>query len=161
MTDPQHTFIVKLATDKEIKEMELLTREHLSRFNMEPSDIKTVSANFAVPGYLYEEIGEASSIHPCAGSACAVFIDPDGHQCSIDDIIYYDRNPHRSHTGGQPHWNNEIRYMRDGKEIDRTKRIVSHIIQDAAQIEVETNFDGNVNRQEILRDQPVKKTHSC
>jgi len=157
--EPSHSFKIKVVTAKETYEEELLKQEHLSRFYMKPNDIKTVSANYAVPGYLYEELGVASLAHPCAGSACAVFQDPYGHQCSIDYIAYYDSNPHQSHAGGQPHWNSEIRYVKDSNVIGKTKVVTAHIVEDTPEIEIISNCDGSVNTQKVLRDQPVKKQH--
>jgi hypothetical protein len=94
--EPSHSFKIKVVTAKEMYEEELLKPEHLSRFGMKPNDIKTVSANYAVPGYLYEELGVASLAHSCAGSACAVFQDPYGEQCSIDYIAYRVHQEHDS-----------------------------------------------------------------
>ena len=153
------SFKITVKTAKEIYEEELLKQEHLSRFNMNPNDIKTVSVNYAVPGYLYEELGVASLAHSCAGSACAVFQDPYGHQCSIDYIAYYDSNPHKTHAGGQPHWNSEIRYVKDGNIIGKIKEVTAHIMEDTPEIEIISNCEGSVNRQKVLRDQPVKKQH--
>jgi len=122
--EPSHSFIIKLATDKEMHEMELLTEENLSRFGMKPNDIVSVSAKFAVPGYPYEELGVASPAHPCAGSACAIFRHPYGDECSIDFISFYDSNPKGRHAGGQPHWNNEIRFTKNGVPISVTKKVI-------------------------------------
>ena len=153
------SFKVKLATYRETHEIELLTEENLSRFNIKRSDIKNVSANFAVPGDLYEEPGVAKRAHPCAGSVCAVFQDPCGNECSLDCIVYHDRNPHQSHEGGLQHWNVELRWMSNGIELKRSNKVVPHIIEDAPELEIISNCDGSVKRQKVLRDQPVKKQH--
>lgn len=153
-----HSFKVKLATDRETHEIELLTEKHLSRFPVKPNDIKNVSANFAVPGDLYEEPGVARLAHPCAGSACAVFQDTYGNQYSIDYIVYYDSNPRQSHEGGLPHWNTELRYMKNGAKIGKIeKEGIPHMLEDTSEIEIISNCDGSINKQKVLRDQPIKK----
>ena len=152
-----HSFSIKLATDKQMHEIELLTEENLRIFGMKANDIKIVSVNFAVKGYLYEELGVARPTHPCAGSACAVFQDPYGNENSLDCIIYHDPNVRRSHADGLPHWNVELRCMKNGIEINRSNEVVPHIIEDASEIEITSNCDGSVDKQKILRDQPVQK----
>jgi len=157
--ESSHSFKIKVVTAKEIYVEELLREEHLSIFGMKPSDIKAVSANYAVPGYLYEELGVASMEHPCASSACAVFQDPYDHPCSIDYIVYYDNNPYQTHANGQHHWNSEIRYVKNGKVLGKAekKEVSAHILKDTPEVEITSNCDGGINKKKVPRDQPVKK----
>jgi hypothetical protein len=104
----EHVFKVTVKTSKDEKTIDLLTPENLQVFGMTLNDITSISANYAVPGYLDEEIGIARIDHPCAGSACVVFQDPYGQQCSIDFTAYHNRNPYGRHAEGKPHWNNEV-----------------------------------------------------
>jgi hypothetical protein len=151
-----HSFKVKVVTAKETYEQELLTPDNLRRFDMQPSDITMVSPNYAVPGYLYEEVNVASATHPCAGSACAVFPDPYGRICSIDYIAYHDSNPFKKHAGGKEHWNGEVRFVRDGEIINKIRPDDGHILEDTPEIEIISICDGIVNRQNVLRDQPIQ-----
>ena len=152
-----HSFKITVVTAKQIHEQELLTADNLRHFDMQPSDITTVTPQYAVPGYLYEEINVASENHPCAGSACAVFPDPYGHECSIDYIAYHDRNPHKSHASGKEHWNSEVRFVREGDIIFWDKKpVIGHILEDTPDIEIISICDGIENKQRVSRDQPIK-----
>ncbi len=132
--------------------MELMKDDELSAFNLGVPQINDVTGCYDVPGYLYEELGEASSVHPCAGSACMMFHDPLGQLCSIDVIAYYDYNPKGIHANGKPHWNFEKRFMKDGQEIGRSKGFCGHVVADCAEITIESEFDGKLHSQTVRRD---------
>ena len=140
---------VVVASEHSSHEFNLLDDIHLQPFGLTTEQIREPDVNFDVPGYLYEEKGEASPNHPCAGSACATFIDPYGRHCSVDFISYYDRNSSTSHAEGKPHWNNEIRYVRDGQEIHRTKEFDGHVMEDAGLIILTTQY-GDINREQTI-----------
>jgi hypothetical protein len=157
----EHSCKVKLVTDKQVHEIELLSEENLAKLVVKAKDIRNVIPVFAVPGYLYEEANVANINHPCAGSACVNFQDQyHSHSYSIDLIAYHDDNLPRSHFHGEPHWNTEIRYMKDNVELGRVPEGVSHTMKDAPSLEIETNCDGGIHHQEVLRDQSVHKKHT-
>jgi hypothetical protein len=153
---PIHTFKVKLATEhKSWVEIDLLDDAKLSVFSVTAQQVRDVSICYDVPGYLYEEIGEASTTHPCAGSACVIFTDPHGQVCSNDFIVYYDYNPgkNKHHAEGKLHWNVEIRRMRNGQEIAlRDKSFDGHQIKDSSDITLTAEFKGITHNQIIQRE---------
>ncbi len=147
------TFKVRFVGASELlTEMDLLTDKELEPFGIRAADIGHVTECFAVPGYLYEEMGEASASHPCAGSVCMGFQDQLGQRFSVDVIAYYDRNPLMNHAGGEPHWNLEKRYMQDNREIHRSKNFAGHVGADCSEITIQTEFNGNKNIQIVPRD---------
>lgn len=158
-TNIHHTCKVEFKTDRECKEMELLSGENLARFGMKEGDIINVRPIFDIPGYLYQEAGIARIAHPCAGSACVSFQDQYGYSYSVDCIAYHDSNPNRSHFNGEPHWNIETRFMKGGVPFGEVSKIHPHTIKDSPVLEIETNCDGECYAQKVLRDQPVKGLH--
>ena len=153
----EHSFKVTVKTTKDEKTIELLTPETLRLFGMTLNDINSVSPDYAVPGCLYEEIGIARINHPCAGSVCAVFKDPLGQRCSIDFIVYHDRNPLRNHAGGNEHYNTGVRCVRENKTIRSFPSPIGHVIEDSPYIEIISDCDGIIERRKVLRDQQVKR----
>jgi len=152
----ENTFKVNLVTNVSSFEINLLDDSYLHPFGVTAKELLDPSVCYDVPGYLYTESGEASSTHPCAGSACMVFPDPYGQICSIDFISYYDFNPTGRHAEGRPHWNNEIRLMRNGTEIGRCKDFDGHVIEDCGEITLKTEFNGDSHEQTIYRRDSVE-----
>jgi len=150
-------FKVQLATEQtSCSEIDLIDDDHLRPFGIKAQQIRNVSACYDVPGYLYEEIGEAKATHPCAGSVCMIFSDTHGQLCSTDVIAYYDFNPAKKHAEGKPHWNVEIRNMRNGQEIARSKPPDGHVIQDSVEITFISEFNGTTRQHTISRDKSFK-----
>ena len=135
-------------------EIDLLDDDYLHPFGITAQQVSNVSACYDVFGNLYEEVGEASATHPCAGSACMIFDDPLGQRCSIDYIAYYDYNPAETHAEGKPHWNTEIRNMRNGEEINRFKPQQGHVIPDSGEIILIAEVNGKTHQQTVSRDMP-------
>lgn len=133
-------FTVKIETaDLETYSWDLLTEENLKKVGIKPEDIKNIDPFFHVPGKLYTEPGVAKETHPCSGSIGVWIYTYDGHKASIQDIIYYDFNPHKTHYGGLPHWNHERRLITKKGEIKRLRKIESHIIKDSEKITIYFN----------------------
>ncbi len=141
---------VKKASDI-VVEFNLMSDEDLSKFSTTAGEITNVRSHYAVPGYLYEELGEASVNHPCAGSACMLFQDSSGNNYSIDVIVCYDYNPNHSHFGGEVHWNIDKRYMKNGTQIARSKNFAGHQISDSKEITIESDYNGKIHIDIISR----------
>jgi len=111
---------------------DLLNKRNLRSCGISREGIKEVETVFAVPGYLYEELGVAGLHHPLVGSACSILVTWDGRRLSIDDIWYFDENIERNHFNGRPHWNHERRFVehtsKGDRLIDRTKQVEGHTI---------------------------------
>jgi hypothetical protein len=148
-----HSFRISIApASGQGLQLDLMQEDQLRVFDLDKTQLSNIRMNFDVPGYFYEEFGEATNNHPCAGSACMVFDDQYGRLCSIDVIGYYDYNLKRNHAGGKPHFNTEIRYMRNGVQINRCNKFEGHIIEDSSEIIIETVFDGCTNKKTVKRE---------
>ncbi len=114
----------------------LLTTENLARVGVREEEIVKVEPFFDVPGTLYSEPGVASDKHPTGGSVGA-WIYTELSRVSIQDIIYYDFNPYKTHYCGLPHWNHERRFIEaKGHEERITEGIENHIIDDSETMKV-------------------------
>lgn len=117
----------------------LLSSENLARVGIKESDIVKVEPFFSVPGTLYTEPNIASETHP-AGGSIGVWIYTEKSRVSIQDIIYYDFNPYKTHYFGLPHWNHERRYIdATGYQWRITEGIENHIIDDCERLNL--SFD--------------------
>lgn len=133
-----------------------LTRATLGRLGIQPGEIAHVTTALCAPGQLYTERGLASSGHPCAGSACVLIQTNDGRRGSIDDIFYYDWNPHSSHAGGLRHWNLERRFVLDGRQVGKVdKTLPAHQIPDSPYLEISMMWGQDIQMKRVERDFPT------
>jgi len=122
---------------------DLLDNDNLRVFGVSRNDIKEVKPIWAIPGYLYEELGVAGPHHRLIGSACASFSTVNGRNYSIDDLWYYDENIKKTHFGGRPHWNHERRFVKHTKAgpvvLDKTPHVEGHIIEPSPYLDLSMN----------------------
>jgi hypothetical protein len=119
---------------------DLTSPQNLARVGIKEEEIIKVEPFFSVPGTLYTEPGVASDSHPTGGSV-GVWIYTETSRVSIQDIIYYDFNPYKTHYYGMPHWNHERRFIRANGYCERiSEGIEEHVIEDSETMKV--SFDG-------------------
>jgi hypothetical protein len=114
----------------------LLEPCNLEIVGIKQEDIEKVETFFEVPGILYSEPEVASETHPTGGSIGVWVYTKQGSIASIQDIIYYDFNPGKTHFSGQPHWNHERRFIDKEGKTQTKKDIEYHVIEDSEWIEV-------------------------
>jgi len=78
-------------------------------------------------------------------------------KAELQIILYHDRNPGKTHCGGLPHWNQEIRIIDpSGKERRFTGdevKILEHVIPDSPHLEIYClGPDGKPMRKRTNRD---------
>jgi hypothetical protein len=110
-----------------------------------------------IPGYVYTERGIAKPTHPLMGSIGVYVMTEEDRKAELQIILYHDRNPGKTHCGGFPHWNQEIRIIDpSGKERRFTGdgvKIVEHVIPDSPYLEVYClGPDGELMRKRTNRD---------
>ena len=120
---------IKWNSGKEEKEYNLLNEDYLNRIGITDSnDIKSVTPFFAFPEKPYTEEGIASNHHPCIGSGGAEIETIDGKRALIEEIFYYDYGHNSGEYEGIPHYNKEGRFTDINGNIDKTRDVEDHII---------------------------------
>lgn len=130
---------------------DILTANNLQKLGISRSEICTITPFFAVHGSLYPEYGVASSTHPCAGSVGINITTNDGKIYGVDEIFYYDYNPHRSHAAGSEHWNHERRLRFPNNELQIIKQVEHHIIPASDEIKIYIIDDKGLQKEQIVK----------